>query len=120
MGTLVSGTPGTGALFTIFSFIITAVGILLMASAYGLWTIQPWGKNFSWWLYVISIPLNVIAIFPLLPSQHMSVGNTVLQLLGIVVDVIIIGYLGKPEISGLYELAGLANNPDESSRQEPR
>ncbi|HEY6280521.1 MAG TPA: hypothetical protein VIW72_01835 [Burkholderiales bacterium] len=117
---LVSGAPGTGALFSIFSFLITAVGILLLASAYGLWTLQSWGRNFSWWLYVISIPLGAMSIFVLPPGQHMSEGNTILQLLGIAVDLVIIWYLAEPEVAALFGPEGSADGDAEYSRREPK
>ena len=117
---LVSGAPGTGALFSIFSFLITVVGILLLASAYGLWTIQSWGRNFSWWLYVISIPLGAMSIFGLVPGQHVSGGNTVFQLLGIAVDFVIIWYLAKPEVAALFGQGGSANGDAEYSKIEPK
>jgi hypothetical protein len=107
---LVSGVPGTGPLVSIIGFMITAVGILLLASAYGLWTIQSWGRKFSWWLYAVSIPLGAILIFPILPGEHMSSGNTVFQLLCIALDVAIILYLDKREVVGLFEPSGSDNS----------
>lgn len=107
---MVSGTPGTGPLVSIFGFIITAVGILLLASAYGLWTIQSWGRKFSWKLYAVSIPLGAISIFPILPGQHMSSGNTVFQLLCIALDVAIILYLERREVVRLFEPSRLVKS----------
>lgn len=100
---LVSGMPNVDMFVSISGFIITAFGILLLASAYGLWTIQPWGRKFSWVLYAVSIPLGVILIFPILPGQHMSSGNTIFQILSIVLDVAIVLYLGKREVIRLFD-----------------
>lgn len=58
-------------------------GVLLLASAYGLWTLQVWTWTVAWWIYLVSIPLGLVFIFPILPGQRMSGGNTVLQIIGI-------------------------------------
>lgn len=118
-GILVSGAPGAGAQFSIVSFLVTAVGILLLASAYGLWTIQPWGRSFSWWLYVISIPLGALSIFGVFPGQRMSEGNTIFQLVGMAVDCVIIWYLGNHDLVVLFERGHSASDLAEYSRREP-
>lgn len=74
-------------------FFVAAFGVLLLASAYGLWTLQPWGRACAWWLYAAFIPIGLLAIF-----QRMSAGNTLLQLLGIAIDIAVLVYLGKPEV----------------------
>lgn len=117
---LLSGAPGVGALPSIVGFFVTVLGILLLASAYGLWTIQPWGRAFSWWLYAISIPLGALSILGLFPGQQASVGNTIFQLLGIAVDCLIIWYLGRTEAQYLFEQGGASNDYAEYSKREPQ
>lgn len=50
----------------------------------------------------------------------MSAGNTILQLLGIAVDLTIILYLRKLEVAGFFELPGSAIGCTEYVRHEPR
>src|SRR5688500_11785197 len=96
-----AGVPEAAAL-SVVGMLICALGVLFLASVYGLWTLQPWGRTFSWWLYLACIPLGLAAIFPMFPGQQMSVGNTLLQLLGIGIDVAVLFYLAKPTVRALF------------------
>ncbi len=115
-----SGLPGIGATYSILSFLFMGYGVALLAATYGLWTIQPWGRDFAWWLYVAAIPLGVLFIFPVFPGQMMSLGNTILQLIGIALDVWIISYLGQPGVESLFEPNGRQGSFDEYVRKDPR
>jgi hypothetical protein len=117
----VSGLPGAGSFFALFGFAIMGLGLLLLASAYGLWTLQPWGHALAWWMYVVSIPLGALAIFPIFPGQQMSAGNTVLQLVGIGFDFVILSYLADPALKALFERGGVAPESfEEYVRREPK
>jgi uncharacterized membrane protein (DUF2068 family) len=93
-------------------FAIAALGALLLAAAYGLWTLQPWGRAYAWWLYAACIPLGVLAIF-----QQMSAGNALFQVLGIAIDIVVLVYLGKPELQRLFGLD--AGRLEAYARREP-
>jgi hypothetical protein len=93
-----------GTRLVLAGFLISIVGVFLVASAYGLWTLQPWGRRYSWWLYLGLVPLGVIAIFPLIPGQRMSLGNTVMQLIGIAIDIAVLVYLTRPAVVRLFEV----------------
>jgi hypothetical protein len=116
----VSGLPGAGPLFVLFGLAIMAMGVLLLASAYGLWTMQPWGCTLAWWIYLASIPLGVLAIFPIFPGQQMTGGNTVLQLIGIGIDLAVIAYLSDSELRALFRTNGATSESfEEYVRREP-
>jgi hypothetical protein len=117
---LVGQTPSGGTMAVMVGIVFVVLGFLLLASVYGLWTIQPWGRNLTSWIYVASIPLGVISIFPVFTGQKMTVGNVLLQLLGIAVDLIVLGYLAKPEIKQMFGSAIEKSGPGEYTRREPR
>ena len=94
--------PGASLYFTVMGPIAMTVGLLLLAAGYGVWTLQEWGRNLTLWLCAISIPLGIISILPIWPGQRMTIGNTVLQIVGVAVNVLIILYLIKPEIKTLF------------------
>lgn len=71
---LASAIPNIPAWFYILSMVFILFGVLLFASVYGLWSFQSWGWIFTFWLYVVSIPLGIISIFPIWPDSKMSVG----------------------------------------------
>ena len=99
---LASAIPDMPAWITIVSLITTISGVLLLASVYGVWTLQSWGLNLTFWLYVVYIPLGILSIFPIYPDSEMTVGNTVLQLVGISASVLILMYLNKNQTKTLF------------------
>ncbi len=116
---LFSGVPGVGAVYSVLGFVALGAGVLFLASAYGLWTLQRWGRQYTWWLYLIAIPLGILFIFPVLPGQEMSVGNTIFQIIGIVIDGCVVAYLNDPEIEDLFEGTGRSESFEDFVRREP-
>ena len=100
---LASAVPDMPIWITLLGVICMALGACLLAAMYGLWSVQIWGLKMAKWLYVISIPLGIISIFPIYPGSEMTTGNTVLQLLGIGSAAFIIYYLSKPNVVALYQ-----------------
>ncbi len=76
---------------------VLALGIVLAAVAYGLWTRQPWAPQLTLYAYWASAGLGVVALL-----YDTSAGNMILQIVGIVLDLVIIRYIRKPEIIALY------------------
>lgn len=115
-----SQAPGVGAYLAVLSLIVFATGALLISACDGLWTFQEWGRNLFRWRCIVSIPLGLISIFPVWPGQRMSLGNALLQIAGIVLNVVMIQYLTRPDVVERYSGA-TAPNPDRlHDRREPR
>src|SRR5437667_1413229 len=70
----VSQVPGTSLFLSVAGMVVALFGVLLLAGAYGLWTLQEWGRSLTFWLCAISIPLGLISIFPVWPDQQMTAG----------------------------------------------
>uniref|UniRef100_UPI00192D087F hypothetical protein n=1 Tax=Thaumasiovibrio occultus TaxID=1891184 RepID=UPI00192D087F len=100
---LASSIPEIPAWITFLSLLTIIWGALLLTSVYGIWTLQSWGLNLTFWLYVVSIPLSVLSIFPIYPDSEMSIGNTALQLFGIAIAVLVISYTKKSQIKLLFQ-----------------
>lgn len=98
-----SGLPDIPAWIPLLGFILLLLGCLYLAATYGLWSLQAWGLNLTFWLYVIAIPLGIIFMFPMFPGQEMTVGNTILQLVGIGLSILVIYYLSHPNVKGLFQ-----------------
>jgi uncharacterized membrane protein (DUF2068 family) len=94
--------PEGGELLTATGVVLCVFGVFMLVSVYGLWTLQAWGGSLAVWLAVVSILFGVIAIFPIFPSQEFTVANTVLQLIGIGVAVLVIRYLKSHRINALF------------------
>ncbi len=99
---LASGVAGTSQWSYLLAVIFLAFGIMIMASVYGLWTLQGWGWHLSLWVYAISVLFGIIAIFPVFPGSTVTPGNTLFQLFGVVVDLVVILYIRKDRIRRLY------------------
>lgn len=113
------GLPATSAA-AFAPFFILALGVFLLVSSFGLWTLQPWGRAYSWWLYLGCIPLGVAAIFPLFPWQTLSAVNTAMQLAGVGIDIAVLVYLSRPAVVKLFESAAAGRrSAAEFVRREP-
>ena len=100
--TLLSQVPGVGGFAIILGYLSSLIGLLACAVVYGLWTLQEWGRALAFWLYVVSIPLGVIAIFPPLAGPKITAGNTVFQLVSMAIDLLIVAYLTKQQVKELF------------------
>ncbi len=98
-----SQVPESSSLSLPFGICMCALGVFMLATVYGLWSLQEWGRTLSVWLSGISVILGVISIFPIWPQQQFTVSNAVLQLVGIGICVIIITYLSKQDIKSLFK-----------------
>jgi uncharacterized membrane protein (DUF2068 family) len=73
-------------------FSLFIVGALAIATAYGLWTFQRWGRGLTIVTNVISIPQGIL----------MDGRLGLVDVFGIAHSVMIIGYLCTPKIKKLY------------------
>ena len=81
----------------ILGFALLLVGVLAFAATYGLWVLVSWGYSLSRLIYIVSIPLGLVALL-----ADRTAGNVILQLVGVALAVWILVYLAKPEIKGLF------------------
>lgn len=111
---------GVGIIASILSSVFILVGLLSCSVVYGLWTLQEWGRSLAYWLYLISVPLGFLAIFPPMAGPKISAGNTIFQLVGIAVDLTIILYLMKPEVKGLFSQKETSKFASDTSRKNSK
>jgi len=100
---LAGGLPDIPAWIPLLGFILLFLRCLYLAATYGLWSLQTWGLNLTFWLYIIAIPLGIIFMFPIFPGQEMTVGNTIHQLVGIGLSILVIYYLSQPNVKSLFQ-----------------
>ena len=93
---LASAIPGVPLWIGLFGFFLLIYTLLLFASVYGLWSLQAWGFNLAMFIYLVSIPIGLLAIFPILPDSQFSTFNTIYQLIGIAISVLVLWYLSRP------------------------
>lgn len=80
------------------SVLATFLGIVYGAVGYGLWMREPWAPKLT-----IYVSWASIAVGLLLALGDRTLGNVALNALGIVIALIIIAYVRRPEITALYE-----------------
>lgn len=97
-----SGIPEMPLWVTLLGLVLTVYGVVLLAATYGLWSLQAWGWSMGRWLYILAIPLGVISIFPIYPGSEMTVANTVMQIFGIGLAIVIVRYLSSIRVRELY------------------
>lgn len=95
---IASALPGITFWVPILGITSVVTAVFLLATVYGLWTLQDWGFKLALIIYIISIPLGVVAIFPILPDSQFSMFNALFQILGIGIDVLVLWYLTGPVI----------------------
>lgn len=83
----------------IFGFALLLAGVLAFAAAYGLWERVSWGYSLARLIYIVFIPLDLVALL-----ADRTAGNVILQLASIALAVWILVYLAKPEIKGLFRI----------------
>jgi uncharacterized membrane protein (DUF2068 family) len=90
----VAGGGFLSGFMTIFGIVVLAQSVLLLAFAYGAWTLQPW----AWMLGVAAIVIGLVinALFILNGSEIAS------QIVSIVISVVILYYLFTPAVKAAF------------------
>ena len=78
--------------------VFLTVGVLIGTAIFGLWARHDWGRKILCGGLLFCIPLNLIAIFPILQNHRMSTGNTLLQIACMAASTTTILYLTKRPI----------------------
>lgn len=92
-----------GIIYTLYGTLATLFGVVLFAITNGLSALQEWARKAMIWYSVITIPIGVAFIFPVIPNRQIMVGNTLLQLLGIAVSLYIMRYLTRAHIKAIFQ-----------------
>ena len=73
--------------------VFLTVGVFIGAAIYGVWARHEWGRKILCGGLLFCIPLNLIAIFPILQNHRMTTGNTLLQIAGMAASMAAMRYL---------------------------
>lgn len=116
VSSMASGVPGVPGYAGILSFVILAFGVAMLAGAYGLWTIQPWGRTFNIWLELASVPFSLMTLVGIAPGGRVTAGDRITSVVGIILTVVIVRYLCSDGIKRLFD----GNASDDWTPAEPR
>ncbi len=104
---IVSQVPGVdGLILAAIGLLSLAFGIVFLTATYGLWSVQEWGRRAMFWVSAVSIPWETIGILPIVPGQQVTLGNTVLQIVGIGIACVIMLYLSRSQVKALFNGTG--------------
>ena len=81
--------------------LVIAVGVLLLAACYGIWSAQNWGLNLAKGLYIVSIPLSIISVVT--GPEGPSDGAVALTVVSIAIYVVVLWHLFKGEVQDLFQ-----------------
>ena len=93
--------PRTGFLIGVVGgTIFLASALLHVLAGYGVWSMQNWGRVLAIILAVISLLFALPGLLLTAMMMHVFFGGS--RILRIVISVLIIWYLLKPEVKGLF------------------
>ncbi len=78
--------------------VFLTVGVFIAAAIYGLLSRREWGRKILCGGLLFCLPLNVIAIFPVLQNHRMTTGNTLLQIACMLASIAAVRYLIRKPI----------------------
>ncbi len=79
--------------------IFLPLGVLDLAVAYGLWTMQKWGLNLARAIYLVGILLGVVTV----SITGISTTTDLLIVVEIVIGVLVLIYLFRPQTGALFQ-----------------
>lgn len=98
-------------------FVLLTVGVLIGAAICGVLARREWGRKIVSAGLLFCIPLNGIAIFPILQNHRMTVGNTLLQIACMAASSASILYLTRKPI---FQLSPAAPSSEDSNDARER
>lgn len=103
MSSMAAGVPGVPSYAGPLGFLSLAFGVAMMAATYGLWTIQPWGRNFSIWLELATIPFNLMTLVGFSPDGKVTEWDRITAIISIVLTAVIVRYLASEGMKRMYD-----------------
>jgi hypothetical protein len=82
---------------TVLSLATAGLGAVVLSAAYGMWTLQAWGRRLQAVLCVVDIPLETFLLF----ATHPTAGS-LLGVAALLIDGAILVYIGRPTVRALY------------------
>jgi hypothetical protein len=99
IGTLPSFLIPAGApiAVTVLFLAYAALGAVVLSAAYGMWTLQAWGRRLQAALCLLDIPLETFLLFATHPTAV-----SLLSVAALLIDGAILVYIGRPAVRALY------------------
>lgn len=82
--------------------VILIFGLAMVAGAYGIWRVKPWGRSFNIWRELAGLPLSLMTLVGFVPGGKVTVGNQISSVVGIILTVVIIRYLSSNKIKSVF------------------
>ena len=80
-------------------------GCYFIFSTYKFFIGKEWGRSSMFWLSLIDMPVSVLFIFyRISPGSELGAYNTIYQLLGVGIAMIIVFYLTRPSVKLLFNV----------------
>jgi hypothetical protein len=102
MSSMASAVPGVPAYAGPLGMAILAFGVAMIAGAYGIWTVQPWGRTYNIWLELATVPINLLTLVGLMPGGKVTTGDRITSIICLVLTVVIVKYLTSDGIKRFF------------------
>jgi len=102
MTSMAASVPGVPSYAGPLGLLLLALGVAMVAGAYGLWTIQPWGRTYNIWLELASVPFGLMTLAGFAPGGKVTAGDRITSVIGIILTVVIVKYLSSDPIKRLF------------------
>jgi uncharacterized membrane protein (DUF2068 family) len=96
---------------TVLFLAYAVLGAVVLSAAYGMWTLQAWGRRLQAGLCLFAIPLETFVLFATPPTA-----GSLLSVATLLIDGAILVYIGRPAVRTLY--AGDALDVDDTCEAE--
>lgn len=100
MATGVRGAPHHAGLY---GFLCMLWGGAMLASAYGLWRMQTWGRPLAIAVVSVTLPIIALGFIGMLFGGKASAGAAVASMLGFGLAAVAVRYLGRDDVRRMYE-----------------
>lgn len=86
-----------------YGFLCMALGLSMLASAYGLWRRQTWGRTLAIRIVLATLPISALGLLGMMFGGRASAAAAVSSLIGIGLGALVIRYLGREDIRRMFE-----------------
>lgn len=103
VGMVASAEPDHSVPLLLLGVVASVLGVALLVTIYGLWTLQEWGRKLMIWICALSIPVGLVAVYSWVPGGSLGTANNLFQWFGIALAVLVIYYLSKEPVRALFQ-----------------
>lgn len=96
------GVRGAPAYAGVYGFLSVVLGLAMLASAYGLWTLQTWGRACAIGSEIATLVLSTLSLVGLFLGGRVATGTVIASGLGFALMLLALRYLQSDAVRQMY------------------